>query len=141
MGELLVHRHLIVRAEVEKPFQDCGLAEQWIKELVDKINMKILMGPFVTYSDMIGNRGLTAVTVIETSHIALHLWDEVSPALAQLDIYTCSCLDLPIAFDHFKILQPTKLEYKFIDRDHDLTEIEASSGFIEPPVKHVRINH
>lgn len=124
MEKVLVHRHLIVRAEVMNPFQDCNLAEQWIRDLVDKINMKILSGPHVMYSDMVGNRGLTAATVIETSHIVLHLWDEISPALAQLDIYTCSCLDLQVAFDHFKVLEPTKIEYKFLDRDHCLTEIE-----------------
>lgn len=139
MGGLLVHRHLIVRAEVLKPFQDCDLAERWIRELVSKINMKILSGPHVMYSDMPGNRGLTAAAVIETSHIVLHLWDEVQPALAQLDIYTCSCLDLQTAFGHFGILEPVRIDYKFIDRDHGLTEVESSFGQV--PVELVGVDH
>jgi len=43
---------------------------------------------------MPGNQGLTSVTIIETSHIAVHVWDEVSPALMQMDVYSCAeCAD------------------------------------------------
>jgi S-adenosylmethionine/arginine decarboxylase-like enzyme len=69
-----------------------------LKQLVDKIGMNILMGPYAVYSDMEGNQGLTAVTIIETSHIALHVWDEAEPALMQLDVYTCSALDINDVF-------------------------------------------
>ena len=30
---------------------------------------------------MPGNRGITAVAIIETSHITMHIWDEPNPAL------------------------------------------------------------
>ena len=33
-----------------------------------------------------GNKGLTAFAIIETSHIAMHIWDE-PVALLQLDVY------------------------------------------------------
>ena len=39
---------------------------------------------------MPGNRGVTAFAIIETSHIAMHIWDEPNPALVQLDVYTCA---------------------------------------------------
>jgi S-adenosylmethionine/arginine decarboxylase-like enzyme len=48
----------------------------------------------VRYIDKPGNKGLTAVVMIETSHIALHVWDEPVPAHIQFDIYTCSGLDV-----------------------------------------------
>ncbi len=97
-----------------------------MKKLVKQIDMKILMGPYSVYSDMVGNRGLTAVTIIETSHIALHVWDEVEPALAQLDVYTCSALNIQDVFEAMSEWEPVKVEYKYIDRENQLTLIEKS---------------
>jgi S-adenosylmethionine/arginine decarboxylase-like enzyme len=98
-----------------------------MQDLVEAIDMKILMGPYSVYSDMVGNRGLTAVTIIETSHIALHVWDECEPALAQLDVYTCSKLDVEDVFEAIESWNPSKVEYKYIDREHNLTLIENGS--------------
>jgi len=98
-----------------------------MEKLVEKIDMKILMGPYSVYSDMVGNRGLTAVTIIETSHIALHVWDEVSPALAQLDVYTCSDLVVEDVFSALTEFQPTKVEYKYVDRENTLTLLQKGS--------------
>jgi len=95
-----------------------------MKRLVDKIGMNILMGPYAVYSDMEGNQGLTAVTIIETSHIALHVWDEAEPALMQLDVYTCSSLDINDVFSAIQEWDPTKIEYKYIDREHGLTLLD-----------------
>ena len=116
----LEHKHLIVRAEVNQPPTSAHQTSQWIVELVKKINMKILSGPHCVYLDKEGNRGVTGVCVIETSHIAIHAWDECSPALIQLDVYTCSHLNLDDVFDHLSVYDPVKVEYKFIDREHDL---------------------
>ncbi len=55
--------------------------------------MNVLSGPHVAHVDTPGNRGLTGVAIIETSHVAVHIWDEASPALVQLDFYTCGTLD------------------------------------------------
>lgn len=126
MGKLLEHKHLIVRAELNDPPYSVVEIKEWMKHLVDKINMNILMGPYAVYSDMVGNQGLTAVTIIETSHIALHVWDECSPALAQLDVYTCSSLNIQDVFEAISIWDPVKVEYKYIDRENELTLIEKS---------------
>lgn len=124
MTKVLEHKHLIVRAELNNPPRDATNIKLWMKHLVDKIGMKILMGPYAVYSDMEGNAGLTAVTIIETSHIALHVWDEVNPALMQLDVYTCSTLDINDVFSAIEFWDPTKIEYKYIDREHDLTLLD-----------------
>ena len=126
MGKVLEHKHLIVRAELNNPPQCTADIETWMRSLVEAIDMKILMGPDSVYSDMVGNRGLTAVTIIETSHIALHVWDECEPALAQLDVYTCSALNIQDVFDAIQSWNPTKVEYKYIDRENQLTLIEKS---------------
>ena len=39
--------------------------------------MKLLAGPYTTYVNEEGNKGMTFVAIIETNHIALHIWDEV----------------------------------------------------------------
>lgn len=124
MGKILEHKHLIVRAELNNPPNCTTAIETWMKKLVKQIDMNILMGPYSVYSDMVGNRGLTAVTIIETSHIALHVWDEVEPALAQLDVYTCSTLNIQDVFEAMREWLPAKVEYKYIDRENGLTLIE-----------------
>lgn len=126
-SKVLEHKHLIVRAELTSPPQCTAAIELWMKDLVQAIDMKILMGPYSVYSDMVGNRGLTAVTIIETSHIALHVWDECEPALAQLDVYTCSALDVGDVFKAIESWSPSRVEYKYIDREHNLTLIENGS--------------
>lgn len=125
MSTVLEHKHLIVRAELNEPPYKPSDIKEWMRDLVDRIGMNILMGPYAVYSDMEGNQGLTAVTIIETSHIALHIWDEAEPALMQLDVYTCSSLDIDDVFSAIQEWEPTKIEYKYIDREHGLTLIET----------------
>lgn len=127
MSKVLEHKHLIVRATLNNPPYSASEIKTWMERLVDQIGMKILMGPYSVYSDMVGNRGLTAVTIIETSHIAMHVWDEDEPALMQLDVYTCSSLDINDVFDAIKEFEPAKVEYKYIDRENGLTLIEKST--------------
>lgn len=124
MSKILEHKHLIVRAELNDPPYKPSEIKEWMRDLVDRIGMNILMGPYAVYSDMEGNQGLTAVTIIETSHIAMHVWDEVQPALMQLDVYTCSTLDINDVFEAIKEFDPVKVEYKYIDRDQSLTLLD-----------------
>ena len=124
MGAILEHKHLIIRAELKNPPKCAEAIQDWMKLLVDKIGMKILMGPYAVYSDMVGNQGLTAVTIIETSHIAMHVWDEVDPALMQLDVYTCSTLNIQDVFEALNDFSPVDVQYKYIDREHGLTLLD-----------------
>jgi S-adenosylmethionine/arginine decarboxylase-like enzyme len=91
--------------------------------LIKTIGMKTLMGPFAVYCDVEGNRGLTAVSIIETSHIALHIWDEESPAMLQLDVYTCGFLDPYDVVESIKQMDPVCIEMKYLDRENNLVEL------------------
>jgi len=82
-----------------------------------------LMGPFAKYLDVKGNRGITCVSIIETSHVALHVWDESDPALMQLDVYTCGPLDPYHVVEALKEWKPVKIEMKYLDREHGLSEL------------------
>jgi hypothetical protein len=88
--------------------------------------MKVMMGPYVKYSNMVGNRGITGAAIIETSHIVMHVWDEVSPALMQFDVYSCGEFDPETICNKItKDFVVEKLNYKFLDRENDLKEIHT----------------
>lgn len=120
----MFHKHLIVRAEVNNPLM-CAetVSKVWMPNLIEKIGMKTLIGPYAVYCNMPGNRGLTAVTIIETSHIAMHIWDEQSPAMMQLDVYTCGPLDPYDVVEAIAEFDPVSVEMKYLDREHNLVEI------------------
>ena len=83
-----------------------------------------MMGPYVKYSNMVGNRGITGAAIIETSHIVMHVWDEVSPALMQFDVYSCGEFDPETICNKItKDFIVERLNYKFLDRENDLKEI------------------
>jgi S-adenosylmethionine/arginine decarboxylase-like enzyme len=125
---MLDHKHLIVRADVQKHPHDTNQLKQWLIELVNKIDMKLATkipeNPIAYYCDDIGNRGMTGVAIIETSHVALHSWDEETPGLIQLDIYSCAPFSLEKVFEHFSQFDPVRISYKFLDRNKDLKEIK-----------------
>jgi hypothetical protein len=49
---LLVHKHLIIRAESKRPPKDEEHIVDWMREFVDNIGMKVLMGPYAKYLDI-----------------------------------------------------------------------------------------
>ena len=129
------HKHLIVRAECNTYPKSTTEVEDFLTELVDTLNMKILSGPHASYVDVEGNRGATGVVVIETSHCAIHIWEEVDPKLIQLDIYTCGDLDTSVMFNMIREkFTPVKMEWKYLDREHGLQEVtsgmEGASNYV-----------
>jgi S-adenosylmethionine/arginine decarboxylase-like enzyme len=123
-NSLLVHKHLIVRAEAIRPPVDEEQLKTWMLDFIDSINMKVMMGPYVKYCSMEGNRGITAIAVIETSHIVMHVWDEPNPALMQFDVYSCG------DFNHTNICKKImddfdihKIEYKYLNRETGLQDL------------------
>ena len=125
---MIFHKHLLINAKVNKPMKSEDEAIEFLKDLVDSINMKIIKGPFASYVEVIGNRGLTAMVMIETSHIAFHIWDEESPALLQFDLYTCGDLDKDFVLDclreRFDIVS---MDYALYDREVGFKLIETNS--------------
>ena len=117
-----VHKHLIIRAEANRVPTDEEQLTEWLREFIDSINMKILMGPYVKYCKMEGNRGITGIAVIETSHIAIHVWDEPNPALMQIDVYSCAEFDVDQIAEKIKQdFDVVKLDYKYLNRETGLT--------------------
>lgn len=123
---MIYHKHLLINAKVNNPMNTEEQGVEFLKFLVDQINMKIIKGPFASYVDAPGNRGLTAIVMIETSHIAFHIWDEPEPGLLQFDLYTCGELDLDkvisIMKDYFNI---HSMEYIQFDRENGFVEEQS----------------
>jgi len=120
------HKHLIVRADIGwcPQEEDLNKISDWIRSLIRKIDMKLLAGPYTTYVSEKGNKGMTSVAIIETSHIALHIWDEVNPGLMQLDVYSCADFNPENIFDKVnELFKTVKIEYKFLDREKELVEV------------------
>ena len=117
-----VHKHLIIRAEANRVPTDEKQLTEWLKDFIDYIDMKILMGPYVKYCNVEGNRGITGIAVIETSHIAIHVWDEPNPALMQIDVYSCAEFDVDEIAEKIKQdFDVVKLDYKYLNRETGLT--------------------
>lgn len=122
---MVKHLHLIVRAEVKKPFgyEEQALAFDWLVELTEKLGMKILSGPHVAFTNTEGNKGISACVLIHTSHCCLNVWHEEK--ICQFDVYTCGDLDINMVFEHMKVFEPVNIKYKFIDRETDLKDLDS----------------
>ena len=128
---MIFHKHLLVNAKVSNPINTEEQGLDFLTRLVERIDMKIIKGPFASYVDKPGNRGLTAIVMIETSHIAFHIWDEEDPSLVQFDLYTCGKLDLAQVLLAFgETFNVVNLDYQLFDRENGFV-LEDSGSF--PP--------
>jgi len=116
---MIYHKHLLVNAKVKDPINTEEQGIDFLTNLVNQIDMKIIKGPFASYVDKDGNKGLTAIVMIETSHIAFHIWDEVDPGLIQFDLYTCGQLELDKVISIFKeTFDVVEMDYVLFDREN-----------------------
>lgn len=126
---MIYHKHLLVNAKIKNPITSEQDASDFLTNLVNRIDMKIIKGPFASYVDKPGNKGLTAIVMIETSHIAFHIWDEVDPGLIQFDLYTCGTLDLSQVLLIFgETFNVVEMDYVLFDRENGF-EVESSGHF------------
>jgi S-adenosylmethionine/arginine decarboxylase-like enzyme len=118
------HLQQIIIGQVTKPPTDVDVVKQFMCDLVESIGMKRLIEPQAVYVEAVGNRGMTSCVLIETSHIAWHVWDEQTPGLLQFDLYTCGDLIaeqvLEIVKEFFGL---TKYSVKVFDRAQEFTQI------------------
>ena len=115
-----VHKHLIIRAEVNRPITNEKEIKKWLRNVVKKIDMKIIKGPYASYVSKEGNRGITGVVMIETSHIAMHVWDEERPALVQCDVYSCAEFSSNEVLAEFLPMDVTKIDHILLNRANEL---------------------
>lgn len=120
-----LHNQLLVNGYSNSALKSEASAVEWMQSLVDSIDMKTIQGPYASYVTKEGNRGLTCIVMIETSHIALHIWDEPYPAEIQFDLYTCG--ELPID----QILKKLESELGLFDYHYMVLERETGFNVLE----------
>ncbi|MCL2331862.1 MAG: S-adenosylmethionine decarboxylase [Proteobacteria bacterium] len=127
----LYHQHLLIKAFVKNPPTQETVLNYWLESLVADIKMKVVVPARSKYVDAVGNRGLTGAVNIETSHIAVHIWDEPVPAHIEMDVYSCSKFDIQTVFNKLCDFGLVKYHFMLIDRNGDTFKVvKQSDGFI-----------
>ena len=121
-----IHKHLLIRAEVNQPPREPEqqYIRDWMTCMIDDIGMKLLYGPIVKYVKVKGNEGMTAMGMIETSHIAMHIWEKQDPPIIQLDVYTCGPFVPEIVLKALQEFDPIKLHWKYLDRQFNIRTMD-----------------
>lgn len=131
---MLKHKHLIMSLSVKYPPRDAEEVEAWLAFVIKRINMKIakastlLKNPQAYYCENPSNLGVTGVGILETSHTALHVWEDESPAKMEYDLYSCAEFDVKDIITLCKPFYIIKGNYIVLDRDAGLKVLEQ--GYI-----------
>ena len=121
-----MHKHLLLRGFITNAPTSEQVVIDWLRDFVGRIGMKVVQGPFASMITEEGNRGLTASVMIETSHIAFHIWDEMDPSLIQFDLYTCSELNVNYVLDTISsFFNFTEYQYMVLDRENGFKVIQG----------------
>ena len=89
--------HLILDCSDLDPaaIKDTAVLDQWIRKLVQDIDMKAHGEPVITYNgEQPYHSGYTVVQIITTSSIVAHFIDK--PASCYLDVFSCKPFDFDI---------------------------------------------
>jgi S-adenosylmethionine/arginine decarboxylase-like enzyme len=127
MKPTLKHRHLLIRAEVNSPPQKNYDLGSELRSLVKHIDMKILAGPTTAWCPVEGNMGWSGTVIIETSSITFHSWMESHYPVIQLDVYSCKDFAVDTVLLWLRQFDPERIDYKFLDREHDFKEINSNT--------------
>ena len=111
------HKHVIVRAYVNNPPTDETTLSEWCTGVISSVGMKCVCGPHMVYSEMEGNKGYTAIAVLDFSHLAIHCWDEISPALIEFDLFSCKDFDVNIVLTKLNQFGIVSYSTLIVDRD------------------------
>lgn len=120
-----LHKHLMVNGITNTPPTSKRDLKKWLRKLVHDVGMYRIGGPFVRYVKAPGNKGLTAVVMIETSHIALHIWEESDQPYFRFDLYTCGPLNhASVIKSVAKFMDSPKMEWAAYDRERGFEEYD-----------------
>ncbi len=126
----LNHVHMLGKAYLVNPPRTVEVFNDWLKVLVERIDMKILMGPYSIDCKTLGNEGITGVIVIETSHCSGHVWHAVERPFMTWDVYSCVLFNPDVVIRHIhEHFQIDELSYTVLDRND--VPVVIKSGIVE----------
>jgi S-adenosylmethionine/arginine decarboxylase-like enzyme len=113
----LNHLHLLVTAWVDNPPMTADAGTDWLRELVDIIDMQILMDATAIFCEDLGNEGVTGIVGLTTSHASFHSWHDAPRPFISFDLYSCRHFAVEKVFEHLAKWGLMKCNYVLIDRD------------------------
>jgi S-adenosylmethionine/arginine decarboxylase-like enzyme len=126
---MIAHKQLIGRFEIKNPPTKSGgiYLDIWFRRLIEAQGMTLMAGPLLAYNGRPGLEGWSGTAIIETSHVALHIWDKTDPPIAQLDFYTCGHLDVQKILAAVEEWDISKADWWVLDREFVITKLPEFS--------------
>jgi S-adenosylmethionine/arginine decarboxylase-like enzyme len=126
------HLHLLVKGYVKNPPQTENVLNEWFRQLVNNVGMKVVAGPTSVYVNEPGNEGITGTVTLATSHASIHVWDNDKPPMFQFDLYSCSDFTPTQVLEHIdNWFTLNEAHWQFIDRNGDDFKIVDFGHFIK----------
>ena len=120
---MIEHKHLMISANFIRRVYSSHWYETWMTRLIEDLEMTALVEPKAVRDKTIGNEGITAFSIITTSHIVLHTWESEMPHKLQLDVYSCKSFRIKTVLDRLENLNVSNVKYKFLDRENGFVTI------------------
>ena len=120
---MIEHKHLMISANFIRRVYSSSWYETWMTRLIEDLEMTALVEPKAVRDNTIGNEGITAFSIITTSHIVLHTWESEMPYKLQLDVYSCKSFRIKTVLDRLENLNVSNVKYKFLDRENGFVTI------------------
>lgn len=111
------HLHLLVKGYITHPPKETDVLDDWFVRLVEKVRMKVIIGPNSKYVTDEGNEGLTGTVTLATSHGSIHIWDAYEIPMFQFDLYSCSLFTPEEVIRHLKEFGLVSYSYMLVDRN------------------------
>ena len=123
------HKHMILNALVRSPIVTEESCKNWLRKLVEIIDMKILIEPVAKFCDTEGNEGVTGTVVIETSHASIHVWHKEEQPVIKMDVYSCKDFTVQSVVDYVKeTMDIVYGGYMIIDRNDTSPSLLETGG-------------
>ncbi|QDU72875.1 hypothetical protein [Mucisphaera calidilacus] len=100
---------LMVRAEVGCPPVHVETTAAWMAALADRLGLEGLLPPRCRYTEDPGHRGMSCVAALERSQVSLHCWDEMDPAVMQLDVHAAGVIDVDVVVEAMSVFEPRRV--------------------------------
>lgn len=129
----LKHKHLIISLSVKWPPKDYEEVEAFQAFLIKRVGMQVakadtlLKNPMAYFCETAGNMGVTGVAILETSHTAIHVWEEEYPAKLEFDLYSCSEFDIEHIIGMMMTFGIVEGNFYVLDRDSRLIIIDSGT--------------
>lgn len=129
----LKHKHLIISLSCKWPPKDHEEVEAFQSFLIKRIGMQIAhhdtlpKNPMAYYCGTPGNMGVTGIGILETSHTAIHVWEEEYPAKVEFDLYSCSEFDIEHVVGMMMTFGIIEGNFYILDRDNRLKIIDSGT--------------